>query len=116
MKNDLLFLVKTTFVMLMGLTILSCSETGKQNSIKNPQDEWSKNNTREISADDIGLAHSKEKTKESLPYFVSEFKKGDGSFLVKAALSEDGQYEHIWLAVLKIEGGNSVGVLYNSSC
>jgi len=99
-----------SFTFVIVVCLYACSKSGKQNT----QDEWDKNNTREIFADNPDLVRSKKLTKEKLPSFISEFNKdrGDG-FYVKLKLTESGKYEHIWLRILSIDGENSSGVIDN---
>ena len=104
--------MKSIFTLALLVILISCGKSEPQ--AQNNQDEWDKNNTREINADSPELVHSKKLTKENLPYFISEFRKGqEGDFYAKLMLSESGNSEHIWLEILSLDGENSYGIIDN---
>jgi uncharacterized protein YegJ (DUF2314 family) len=61
------------------------------------------------------LATARQKTRDTLPRFVSLLKSGmQATFTVKFPLTQNGNTEHIWLQVADVRDGAFIGLLANS--
>ena len=88
------------FVICLFLIIQSCSTK------TNNQDDWDKNNLRDIEVDDPKVARAFKAAQDSLTFYIDYFKEFYGqdnySFFLKKKFEDNGEFEHMWSKPIEI--------------
>lgn len=92
--------MRTGFLLILLFITQSCSTR------TNNQDDWDKNNIRDLEADDPAVKRAMKAAQDSLTFYIDYFRRFYGEknyyFYLKKSFEDNGEFEHMWSKPIEI--------------